>query len=376
MPTDAPAPPVPLLNLPAHHAALADDFRDLFQTFVASGQFVLGPYVESFERALADYCGVAHAVGVSSGTDALLVALMALDIGPGDEVVTTPFTFFGTAGTVARLGAKPVFVDIEPDTYNLDASQLDAAVTSKTKAVIPVDLYGQLADSDAVAKVAQRHGLRVVEDAAQAIGARDGKGRAAGSLGDIGCFSFYPTKNLSAMGEAGACMTDDDDLADRMRKLRNHGQTGPYEHAMVGGNFRLDAVQAMILERKLAELDGWTAARRRLAARYDDALRDAPFVTPAVAPGNEHVYHQYTIRAADGRRADLMKHLADWGIGHRVYYPLPLHLQPCFADQGYQRGDFPVAERSAEQVLSLPVYPELTDAQQQRVIDALLTFNG
>lgn len=366
---------VPPLDLPAHHQPQLAQFLTSFEEIVRTGQFVGGPAVERFEAHLADACGCDHAVGMSSGTDALLAALMALDIGPGDEVIVPPFTFFATAGSVARAGARPVFVDIDPVSFNLDATRLAAAVTPRTKAVMPVHLFGQMADMDAILAVAERQGIAVIEDAAQAIAATDA-GRPAGSVGRIGCLSFYPTKNLSAMGDAGACVTGDVVLADRLRQLRNHGQTALYEHQHIGGNFRLDAIQAAVLDIKLPQLERWTRRRRELALRYSRLLTDArlPLALPVELPGKRHVYHQYTVRVTDGRREALREHLKAAGIGHGVFYPRPLHLQPCFAALGGKAGDCPHAEQAAREVLSLPIHPELSDAQQDEVVAALRDF--
>ncbi len=368
------------LDLASHHLPQLDEFLGAFEAIVRSGHFVGGPVLDAFEAHLAATCGVRHAVGMSSGTDALLAALMALDIGPGDEVIVPPFTFFATAGCVARTGARPVFADIDPVTMNLDPRRAAAAVTSRTRAIIPVHLFGLMADTDAIRSLARQHHLAVIEDAAQAIGARD-EDRPAGSVGDMGCFSFYPTKNLSAMGDAGAVVTDDPALAQRLRQLRNHGQTGLYEHVLVGGNFRLDAIQAAVLDLKLPHLERWHDARLRVAQRYDQALARTPLILPAAPPGKRHVYHQYTVRvpgeaAGGGRtmRDRLREHLHAAGIGHGVFYPRPLHLQPCFAQLGGRVGDCPVAEAAALSVLSLPIYPELSEAAQDEVIGAVLRF--
>ena len=366
---------VPLLDLTPQHEPHLSDLCTAFERLVLSGQFVLGAEVEAFERQLAACCETKHAVGVSSGTDALLLAMMALDIGPGDEVITSCFTFFATAGGIARLGAKPVFVDIDPTTFNLDTDKIEAAVTSQTKAIIPVHLYGQVADMEAVTETARRHDLKVIEDAAQAILARDGN-QIAGSIGDVGCLSFYPTKNLSALGDAGACLTHDDDLADRLRMLRLHGQNEKYQHASIGGNFRIDALQAAALRIKLPHLDHWTLQRRALACRYDQLLGGLSLVLPIEAMETRHVYHQYTIRVPDRRRDALRGHLHQRKIGCEVYYPIPLHLQEAFSYLAYRRGDFPLAEQAADEVLSLPIYPGLSQTQQDEVVDAIREFLG
>jgi dTDP-4-amino-4,6-dideoxygalactose transaminase len=333
----------------------------------------MGPALEGFERALADRLGVRHAIGVSSGTDALLVALMALGVGPGDEVVTSPFSFFASAGVVARLGAKPVFVDIDPATFCLDPALLDAAVTPRTKAIEPVYLYGQCADMSEILRIADRLGVPVLEDACQAVGATYG-GRPAGSLGALAAFSFYPTKNLGAAGDAGAVTTNDDGLAELVRTLRVHGGLATYHHERVGGNFRMDAVQAAVLSAKLPRLDGWNARRRAIAARYAasfaGAARDGRIALPLEAAGREHVWHQYVIRVRD--RDAVRKHLSGLGIATSVFYPVPLHLQECFAPLGGREGDFPQAERAAQEVLALPMFAELTDGEVERVAAAVI----
>jgi len=333
--------------------------------------FALGPAVAAFEKRAAAYCGVRHAVGVSSGTDALLVSLMALGVGPGDEVITTPFTFFATAGAISRLGARPVFVDVRPDTYNIDPDLIEPAVTDRTKAIIPVHLYGQAAAMEAIVEVASRHELKVIEDAAQAIGA-ERNGRRCGGLGDLAAFSFYPTKNLGGFGDGGMVTTDNDELAARVRILRDHGQDPRYYYHVIGGNFRLDGIQGAVLDVKLDYVDGWNARRRALARLYDRLLADSPVQTPLIEAENISCYHQYTIVAP--RRDALKDYLADKGIGSAIFYPKPLHLQTCFKDLGYSPGDLPVAERLAEEVLSLPIYPELTDQQIHYVAGAIRAF--
>lgn len=364
---------VPLLDLRPQHEPMLEDLGRRFIELVRSGRFILGPEVEAFECELASCCGAAEAIGMSSGSDALLAALMALGVGPGDEVVTTPFTFVATVGAIVRLGARPVFIDIEPDTFNLDARRLDAAITPATRAIVPVHLYGQMADMSPIMATARARGLKVVEDAAQAIGADTG-GRRAGAIGDVGCFSFYPSKNLAAIGDAGACTVNDPALAGRLRVLRDHGQHPRYCYRTVGGNFRLDAVQAMVLRAKLARLDAWTGARRAHAARYRERLQDLPVGLPAEAPGRSHVYNQFTLRMPPARRDGLAAHFAARDIGHCIYYPRPLHLQPALAHLGHAAGDFPVSETAAAEVLSLPIFPELTRAQQDEVIAAIREF--
>ena len=364
---------VPLVDLRRQHEPLMPRLRESLDQVVKSGHFVLGPHLEAFEKDLAAYCGVPNAVGVSSGTDALLVSLMACDIGPGDEVITTPFTFFSTAGSIARLGARPVFVDIDPVTYNIDPQRVEDAVTEATKAIIAVHLFGQTADMATILPLAQTYGLMVIEDAAQAIGANDGQDR-AGALGDIGCFSFYPTKNLAAMGDGGACTIQDKALAQRIQILRDHGQGPRYQYGMLGGNFRLDALQAGILGVKLKYLEQWTSARRQHAAQYRQQLSHLPIGLPTELEGKRHVYNQFTIRVEDGRRDALQAHLMSRQISSQVHYPRPLHLQDCFADLGYKRGDLPVSERAADEVLSLPMFAELTPAEQEEVAGAISEF--
>jgi len=368
------APPaVPLLDLTRYDGALKDEIDRAVAGVFASGHFVLGPALDAFEQTLAQRLGVRHAIGVSSGTDALLVALMALGIGPGDEVVTSPFSFFASAAAVARLGARPVFVDIDPETYCLDPDRLEAAITPRTKAVEPVYLYGQCADMKEIAEISRRRGVPVLEDACQAIGATYG-GRAAGALGTLAAFSFYPTKNLGAAGDAGAVTTDDDALAELVRILRVHGGLATYHHERVGGNFRMDAIQSAVLSVKLPRLDGWNARRRAIAARYaellGDAARDGRIGIPAEAPGREHVYHQYVVRVPN--RDAVRKRLTERRVATSVFYPVPLHLQECFAGLGGREGDFPEAERASREVLALPMFAELTDAEVERVAEAVL----
>lgn len=368
--------PVPPLNLKDQFAGIeAELLRELTEV-AQSGYYVLGPKVTAFEDALAKYCGTQHALGLSSGTDALLVAMMALGIGPGDEVIVPTFTFFGTAGTVARLGARPVFCDIDPDTFNIDVSQVESLITPRTKALMPVHLYGQVANMRPLVAIGGRHRIPLIEDAAQAVGATDTDGHQAGSLGLFGCLSFYPTKNLGAMGDAGALLTNDPERHELARKLRIHGSGHTYYHDVVGGNFRIDALQAAILTIKLQHLDAWTEARRMRAQRYSDGLTAAgvapEHVRLPIERNGRHVYHQYVLRAQ--RRDDLVAHLRERQIGAGVYYPLSLHQQKCFADLGYKAGDFPNAERIAQEVVALPIYPELTDAQQDAVVEAIAAF--
>ena len=363
---------VPILDLTVQYAAIKDELMQAISEVCESQSFALGPAVAQFEENIAAYCGSKHAIGVSSGTDALLVSLMALGIGQGDEVITTPFTFFATAGAIWRVGARCVFVDIQPETFNIDPAQVEAAVTEKTKAIMPVHLFGQTADMDPMLAVAASHDLFVVEDAAQAIGATY-RGRRAGSIGAIGCFSFYPSKNLGGLGDGGMITTQDEELAARLRQCRSHGSGPKYFHHWVGGNFRLDTIQAAGLLVKLRHLDGWSAKRRANAARYDELLADCPpVVTPTVSEGNVSIFNQYVIRVP--RRDALQAHLTDRGIGTVVYYPLSLHQQDCFTDLGYKTGDFPVSEKAATEALALPIYPELTDEQIVTVAESIKEF--
>jgi dTDP-4-amino-4,6-dideoxygalactose transaminase len=368
---------VPLLDLKRQHAALRDELRAAVERVFDSQQFILGEDVRRLEEELARYTRAKYAVGCGSGSDALLLALLALGVGPGDEVVTTPFTFFATAGAIARAGARPRFVDIEPRTFNLDPARLAEAINERTRAVVPVHLYGQCADMGEVLAVAARHNLHVVEDAAQAIGAED-RGRSAGAAGAAGCFSFYPTKNLGAAGEAGMVTTGDELTAERLRRLRVHGGATEYMHEEVGFNSRLDTLQAAVLRVKLPHLDAWSEARRERAAAYTRLFEDAGLsevVTPPyVRPGARHIFHQYVVRVPAPRRDPLMAHLKEHGVGTKVYYPVPLHLQACFAHLGYKEGDFPESERAARETLALPMFPELTGEQQAYVVETVRRF--
>ncbi len=367
---------VPLLDLKEQHAALREELRAATGRILDSQQFILGEEVRLLEEELAAYCRVRHAIGCASGSDALLLALMALNIKAGDEVITTPFSFFATASAIARTGATPVFVDIEPRTYNLDPNKLEAAITGRTRALMPVHLYGQPAAMDAVLEIAARHKLPVIEDAAQAIGAEDA-GRRAGSMGRIGCFSFYPTKNLGAAGDAGMLTTDDDALAARLRTLRVHGGVTEYLHREIGLNSRLDALQAAVLRVKLPHLDAWSGARRERAETYALLLTNARLafsLRPSFIRENvRHIFHQYVVRVPVHRDA-LMEHLKAHGVGVKIYYPVPLHLQECFAYLGCRAGDFPAAERAAHETLALPMYPELKLEQQQYVVNVISRF--
>jgi dTDP-4-amino-4,6-dideoxygalactose transaminase len=363
---------VPLLDLEAQYRPIRDDVLAAVTRVCDSQRFIQGPEVEALERELAAALGAADAVGVSSGTDALLVALMALGVGAGDEVITSTYSFFATAGCISRLGATPRFVDIDPATYNLDPSAVRAVLSSRTKAIVPVHLYGLCAEMDAIVAIAGEAGVPIVEDACQAIGATY-HGRQAGSIGAAGCFSFFPSKNLGAFGDGGLVTTNDGALARELRRLRNHGSETKYYHERIGGNFRLDALQAAVLRVKLPHLSTWTAMRRRNAATYRrlfaSLLPGAPVVLPVEPSGSFHIYNQFVVRvpARDRVRA----FLADHGIGTEVYYPVPFHLQQCFASLGYRRGDFPEAEVAAESTLAPPIYGELTEAQQETVVRTL-----
>lgn len=368
---------VPLLDLKAQYAQVRQAVLAAVESVLESQQFILGPVVEECERQIAEYCGCRFGIGVSSGTDALLIALMAEGIGPGDEVITTPHTFFATAGSIARAGARPVFVDICPETYNLDPTQIESRITRSTKAILPVHLFGQCAAMDAVLELARAHGLVVIEDAAQAIGA-EYKGRRAGSMGHYGCFSFFPSKNLGGGGDGGMVVVQDAERAEKLKVLRVHGSKPKYYHKLIGGNFRFDALQAAIVRAKLPYLDQWTAARQANARRYRELFEQAGLVEkglvglPYEAPQRRHIYNQFVIRVP--RRDELRRFLAEQGIGTEIYYPVPLHLQECFRYLGYQEGDCPHSEAAARNTLALPIYPELTDQQLQYVVDSIGRF--
>jgi len=387
---------VPLLDLTQQYEKIAAEVQSAIERVCESQQFILGREVRELELSLARYTRCQHGLGVSSGTDALLLALMALGIGPGDEVITSPFTFFATAGTIARLGARPVFCDIDPETFNLSTVRLEELIGrecevrgegaarqvihrrtgGRIKAIMPVHLYGQICEMDPLMDLASRLGLHVIEDAAQAIGAEDEHGRMAGSIGHIGCFSFFPTKNLGAFGDAGLCTTNDPVLAERMRVLRVHGGEPKYHHRVIGGNFRLDEIQAAVLNVKLKYLDRWMEARNTHARQYTERLQakiaSRGVVTPVQTRGGRHVWNQYVIRVP--RRDELRQHLAAAGVGTEIYYPIPLHLQQCFAYLGYRSGDFPESERAAQEVLALPVFPELSPAQIDHVAGTIERF--
>jgi len=370
---------VPLLDLQAQYATIRDEARTAIDEVCESQHFILGPRVQRLEAAIAAYSGAAFGIGVSSGTDALLVALMALDVKPGDEIITTPYSFFATAGAIARLGAVPVFVDIDDRSYNMDPSLIERVITPRTRVIIPVHLFGQAADMDPILAVAAAYGLAVVEDAAQAIGT-EYKGRRVGALGQVGCFSFFPSKNLGGFGDGGMVVTSDPQLAERLRVLRSHGGKPKYHHSVVGGNFRLDEIQAAVLLVKLKFLDQWTARRQRNAGEYDRLFRNAAIddlrlpeaVWRQSGDAHHHIYNQFSVRTP--RRDALQAHFKNAGIGTEVYYPVPLHEQKCFADLGYSATSFPLSHRAAGEALPLPIYPELTDAQILHVVETAVSF--
>jgi len=383
---------VPLLDLRAQYEQIEPEIMEAIRDVCASQRFILGPRVRALEEQVAAYSHCRHGVGVSSGTDALLVALMALGVGPGDEVITTPFTFFATGGAVARLGARPLFCDIDPVTYNLSVESVADLIAThcerrsgelanrrtggRVKVLMPVHLFGQMADMNGLMEIAARNGLKVVEDAAQAIGAEDEAGHRAGSVGDVGCFSFFPSKNLGAFGDAGMCTTNDPHLAARMEALRVHGGRRKYHHEIIGGNFRLDELQAAVLLVKLRHLDTWTARRQESARWYSAALERCGLgdlvATPRWSGASRHIFNQYVLRAQ--RRDALRDHLAGGGIGTEVYYPVPLHMQACFDDLGYRPEDLPEARRAAGEAVALPIYPELTPDQRRHVVETIVAF--
>ncbi len=363
---------VPLLDLSRQYATIKDEINEAIQKVLDHGMFIMGPEVKEFEAELAEYCGAKHGIGVASGTDALLLSLRALGVGPGDEVITSTFTFFATAGVISRLGAKPVFVDIDSKTFNIDVEKIESAITDNTRAIIPVHLYGQIAEMDGICALAESRAIPVVEDAAQAIGARYKK-RNAGSFGKTACYSFFPSKNLGAYGDGGFIGANDDEIADLLRRLRVHGAKPKYYHSTVGYNSRLDTIQAAVLKIKLKYLPLWHEARRKKAAKYNELLKDVERVqTPFVHDYNYHIYHQYTLIVEN--RDDLKGFLKQRDIGLDTYYPLPLHLQECYSDLGYKRGDIPVAEDLAAKVISLPIFPELTDSEQEFVVESIREF--
>ena len=375
-----PSHPVPMLDVNRQNQPLQAQIDAAISEVNRSGAFVHGPACHKFEEAIAEYCGTEHAVGCASGSDALLLSLMALDIGPGDEVILPSFTFFATAGAVWRLGAKPVFADIMPETFNIDPDDIQRKITTATKAILPVHLFGQCADMDAIEAISSEAGdLPIIEDAAQAIGSRY-HGRRSGNLGALGCFSFYPTKNLGGFGDGGMITSNNAVLATKLRTLRDHGQQPRYHHRLVGVNSRLDALQAAVLNVKRTRLEDWAADRRRHAQHYQADFErlglDGQLISPRVAEGCQSVWNQYTIRVLEGRRDQLQKWLADQQIGSAIYYPIGLHLQDCFDSLGHRRGDLPHTEQAAEEVLSLPVFPELTSIERAQVVGAVAAFYG
>lgn len=373
---------VPLLDLKSQYATIKEEILEAIEEILESQYFILGPKVTTLEKEIAGYCASKHAVGVSSGTDALLISLMALNIGPQDAVITTPYTFFATAGSISRVGARPVFVDIDPDTYNISHQSLSSKIAAlsrkelkRIRAIIPVHLYGQCADMDPIRKIAAHYNLFVIEDAAQAIGA-EYKGHRAGSMGDFGCFSFFPSKNLGAFGDGGVVTTNSDDFFAKLNTLRVHGSHPKYYHQVIGGNFRLDALQAAVVSIKLKYLDNWTAARQKNAHKYRELFSAANLAGEIKLPvekESRHIYNQFVIRVKE-KRDELRLFLNDAGIGTEIYYPVPMHLQACFSDLNYKKEDFPVAEDAASRTLALPVYPELSDDQQAYVVDKIKAF--
>ncbi len=362
---------VPLLDLKAQYAVIKDDILAAVAEVLESQQCIGGPKVAELEEKIAAVSDCKFAVGVSSGTDAILNSLMSLEIGSGDEVITSPFTFFATVGCITRTGARPVFADIDPKTYNINPALIEKVITDKTRAIMPVHLYGQMADMDAIMTLADKHGLAVIEDAAQSITSTY-KGKKAGSIGTTGCFSFFPSKNLGGIGDGGMIVTNDEELYNRLVIMRNHGMNPKYYHKFVGGNFRLDPIQAVALLVKLPYLDQWSEARRRNAEYYNEKFEGSVVQTPYISPDCVSVYNQYCIRVP--RRDELVAHLRENNIGCEIYYPLPLHLQECFAYLGYKKGDFPESEKAAQEIMALPIYPELSDKMKQYVVDAILSF--
>jgi dTDP-4-amino-4,6-dideoxygalactose transaminase len=366
---------VPLLDIPLSYEAVLADVEKNINEVIRSGYFILGPVVEELERQIAAYCGAKYAVGVSSGTDALLISLMAAGIGEGDEVITTPFTFFATAGSISRLGAKPVFVDIEPSTFNINPKHIEKNITNKTRAIIPVHLYGQCADMDPILDLAKKNNLAIIEDAAQAIGSKY-KGGGAGSLGDYGCFSFFPTKNLGGFGDGGMVTMASEELYEQVKTLRVHGSNNKYYHKVIGGNFRLDAIQAAVVLAKLKFLDQCTEKRRSNAQTYDRLFKEKGATDSLTLPQEiipRHVYNQYIVRVKE-KRDELRSFLGGKNIATEIYYPLPLHLQDCFASLGYKKGDFPESEKAADEIIALPIFPELTTDQLEYVAASISQF--
>jgi len=371
--------PVPLFDISRQHQALEQEIAAAMVKVCSSGKFILGPEVVELEAATAKYCQAKHAISCASGSDALLLALMAFDVGPGDEVICPSYTFFATASAVARLGATPIFVDIDPKTFNLDVGLVADEITPRTKAILPVHLYGQCVDMEPLMALAKQHGIRVIEDSCQAIGS-EYKGKRTGALGDIACFSYYPTKNLGAYGDGGMLTTDDDALADKLRLLRGHGMQPRYYHQLIGINSRLDSLQAAVLNIKLPHLDSWTTARQERAQRYTEAFTQAGLTDvlelPTVAPERRHVWNQYIVRVSGGKRDELRTFLAERKVGTEIYYPVPLHQQACFQYLGCATGTLPETERAAIETLALPIFPELTIDEQRTVVEQIGAFFG
>lgn len=367
---------IPMLDLSEQYAAIRSEVLDVLDQVMSSSQFILGPNVKKLETDIAEYSHVAHAIGCANGSDAIHIALQALGVGPGDEVITTPFTFFATGGAIVRAGAKPVYVDIDPVTFNIDPAKIEEAITDKTKAIIPVHLYGQMADMERIAEIAKKNNLAVVEDAAQAIGAKH-NGKSVGELGSAATYSFFPTKNLGAYGDGGMIVTDNDEVAENCRVIRVHGSKPKYYHHVLGYNSRLDELQAAVLNIKFPHLDKWGELRREKAQMYTSLLKEKVgdlVVTPTEKEGNYHVFHQFTIRVKN--RDELQQYLKDQGVQTMIYYPLPLHVQPVFKDLGYKEGDLPLAEKAANEALSLPMFPELKTEQQEYVVAKIAEFYG
>jgi len=366
---------VPLLDLRAQYNTIRDEIEPVVRDVFESQHFILGPRVKEFEDKITAYCGITHAIGCASGTDALTLALMVVDVHPGDEIITTPYTFFATGGSIARLGAKQIYCDIKPDTYNINPDGIESLITEKTRAIVAVHLYGLIAEMDRINDIARKHNLPVIEDAAQAIGAVSPGGK-AGSLGTMGCFSFFPSKNLGGAGDGGMVVTSNDELAEKVRVLRVHGAKSKYYHSIVGFNSRLDALQAVVLQVKLKYLDKWSQKRRENAATYDRLFAEKGLLdivtTPVTPDGYTHIFNQYVIRVKD--RDSLRKYITNQNIGSEIYYPVPLHLQECFAGLGYKKGDMPESEKAAGTSLSLPIYPELTDEMQEYVVNTIADF--
>ncbi|QJD85269.1 DegT/DnrJ/EryC1/StrS family aminotransferase [Cohnella herbarum] len=362
---------IQLIDLKRQYESIKDEIRTSVFDVLDSGNYILGPHVQKLEQEIADYCGAQYAIGVANGTDALLLSLDALGIGPGDEVITTPFTFFATAEVISQLGAIPVFIDIDPKTYNIDCSKIEHSITEKTKAIIPVHIFGQPANMDEILLLADKYNLHVIEDACQAIGS-EYKGKRIGSMGTVGCFSFFPTKNLGGYGDGGIIVTNDEQLAKRLRILRAHGSNPKYYHSMIGYNSRLDPLQAAMLSVKLKYLDGWNTRRKELSLRYNEALKDLPITCPYAEDDRRHVYHLYIIQSDN--RNELISYLENNGVASGVYYPVPLHRQEVYSDLGYQEGSMPVSEEASKRTLALPLYPEMTDGEQNYVISIVRNF--